>query len=59
MLEWEPAAWEQIKEMYGSLWDKYIADTEAMGLQPRPAIEAYKAALEKYGVSDPAVGYVP
>ena len=59
MIEWEPATWEQIKEMYGPLWNEYIAHTEAKGLDPRAAIEAYRAALEKYGVPDAAIGYVP
>lgn len=59
MLEWAPADWVKIKEMYGPLWDKYIADTEAKGLQPRQAIEDFNVNMEKYGAKDAAVGYIP
>lgn len=57
--EWTPEALEQMGTNMVAVWDKWINDNEKKGLPARELVDAYYHALERLGVSDPAVGYTP
>lgn len=58
-LEWEPAALEELGKKLRPVWNNWIAEREAKGLQARKALDLFYAIQKEMGVKYPAVGYVP
>jgi len=59
IVQWEPAALEELGENMKPIWEKWISDNEAKGLPAREVLDAYYYALKSLGVEKPAVGYTP
>ena len=59
ILEWEPSALVELSEKNKPIFDKWIADNEARGLDPVALLNEYYYALEDLGIENPAVGYTP
>lgn len=59
ILEWEPSALAEMDEKFAPIFDKWISDNEAKGLNATELCNEYYKALENLGVSDPGVGYTP
>jgi TRAP-type C4-dicarboxylate transport system substrate-binding protein len=57
--QWEPSALEELGAKTAPVWQKWITDNEAKGLQATKLVDAYYSALEQLGVKNPAIGYTP
>lgn len=59
MLQWEPAALEELGKRFGPIWNTWIAEREAKGLPAKDALDLFYSLQVEMGIENPAVGYAP
>ncbi|MCR4420057.1 MAG: TRAP transporter substrate-binding protein [Clostridia bacterium] len=57
IVQWEPAALNELGQRFQPLWSKWIEEREAMGLPARQAVGEMWSLLKQQGVDPPAFGY--
>lgn len=59
IIQWEPAALEELGKRFALIWDNWIAERERKGLPAREALDLFYSLQEEMGIENPAVGYRP
>jgi TRAP-type C4-dicarboxylate transport system substrate-binding protein len=59
IVNWEPAAMDELGKRFGPIWEKWIAEREAKGLPAREALDKFYSLQVEMGIENSAVGYVP
>jgi TRAP-type C4-dicarboxylate transport system substrate-binding protein len=58
-VEWGDEVYDELDELFAPIWQAWIEEREAKGLNPRAALDAMYNALLELGVERPALGYKP
>jgi TRAP-type transport system periplasmic protein len=56
---WSQQDIETMDKSFTPIWDKFIADNEAKGIQVKDAVNLFWNSLKEQGIEKPAIGYTP
>jgi len=59
VIKLSPADYDKMNTLFAPIWDKYIADREAKGLEPVKALNDLYEIMTGLGVDNPIIGYTP